>query len=106
MGRRQGLTATHQTPATSSTHQRSLPGKRTSELPCPVLLSTPIPVGPALGSEGDRVKEWKNRLMERRRDGARKEEGKVKMERDREKERKVTETGTQKQRVGERDRNS
>ena len=60
-----------------------------------MLLSIPIPVGPALGSEGDRVKEWKNRLMERRRDGARKEEGKVKMERDREKEREVTETDSE-----------
>lgn len=55
MGGRQGLTATHLMPATSSAHQGSLPGEENLRaLPCPVLLSIPIPVHPALGSEGGR----------------------------------------------------
>lgn len=55
VGGRQGLTATHLMPATSSAHQGSLPGEENLRaLPCPVLLSIPIPVHPALGSEGGR----------------------------------------------------
>ena len=88
MGGRQGLTATHLMPATSSTHQGSLWGRRTSELShvqccCPFPSQCTQPWG-VRGAESKSVEKQINGKEERWSQERRRERGE-KMERDREK---------------------
>lgn len=71
VGRRQGLTDTDFTPAPSGIQQRSLLGEENPRVP---LFPAAAHSHPREPSPRGRVNGWKNRLVERKGDGARKEE--------------------------------
>lgn len=75
-GGRQGLAATHPTPATSSIIRGASWGRKTPEFPRSMLLPEPIQWAQSTEVREMGVRGQQNKLMERRGDGAREEERK------------------------------